>query len=196
MQILFATTNPGKLHEVQSVATTFGITVVSPTDIPLKDRGSPPEVCEDADTYEGNAALKANAFWKWGGLTTLADDTGLEVTSLEQRPGVYSARYAGVPPDSVKNVNKLLGELKGVDNRSARFVCVLHLKKSEGEIQVVKETLEGEIAHVPSGSGGFGYDNIFIVEGYYRTLAQLKEDGVPVLTHRLKALKKLFSSEK
>lgn len=195
-EILFASTNKGKLAEVRQVGAEFGLTVISPAEISLEGRGAIPDVDESAGSYAGNAQLKADAFSMWSGIPVFADDTGLEVDALGGRPGVYSARYAGPAADPSQNIAKLIAELSGVPapQRTARFYCFLYFKTPNGEVRVAEGALRGTIAEAPSGGGGFGYDSIFKVDGTTETLAQLKERKHPVVTHRIDACRSLFQA--
>lgn len=195
-EILFASTNKGKLAEVRQVGAEFGLSVLSPADILLEGRGEIPDVDESAGSYSGNSQLKADAFCAWSGLPVVADDTGLEVDALNGRPGVYSARYAGPAAEPSQNIAKLLSELSGVpaSRRTARFYCFLYFRTPGGEVRVAEGALRGAIAEAQSGGGGFGYDSIFTVEGTNETLAQLKERKHPVATHRINACRTLFQA--
>lgn len=191
-EIVFASSNRGKLQEVRGVMSRFDRIIIDPLE--LNERcGTPPDVDESASTYRENAELKARAYWEWSGQTVIADDTGLEVDALHGAPGVRSARYAGAAATAQQNCEKLLRELEGSTDRSARFVCYLILIDESQKIHHAYGTLSGEIARSPSGSGGFGYDNIFFLPEYKMTLAEAKERGVPVITHRIAALQNLFS---
>ena len=196
-QILFASTNKGKFKEASALCAEHGLKLVSPYEV--AGNGPVPDVDENQGTYVGNCRLKAEAFFAWSGLPSLADDTGLEVAALNGRPGVHSARYSGPDANGLKNNEKLLSELatlgagqqKPVD-RSARFVCKLVLAFGNGEYLEADGELPGSIGVDMRGGGGFGYDCVFQVDGYGRTLAQLKEKGVPVKTHRILALEKMI----
>lgn len=192
LTILFASTNRGKLVEVRQIAGEFGIAIRDLAELE-PERGLAPEVDESADSYEGNARLKAEAYAAWSGMITLADDTGLEVAALGGKPGVRSARYAGPDADGAANRTRLLGELTGVDQREARFVCVLVLVVPEGAGRESRAALEGRISLNAAGSGGFGYDSIFFLPQYGMTLAEAKAQQVSVETHRIKALRQLFA---
>jgi len=189
-EILFATTNKGKLEEARKIALQYEITLISPED--LQGRGSPPEVEETGDSYEENALLKVKAFWEWsGGKASIADDAGLEVDFLNNEPGIRSARYA--EGEKISNIQKLLTTLGDADNRKAEFVSCLAYFDSNKVPIFVTQRLKGSIAKTPSGNGGFGYDPIFEVDGYNgETLASLKERGVLVETHRIMAFRSLF----
>jgi XTP/dITP diphosphohydrolase len=162
----------------------------------LKNFTNPPEVVENGRTFEENALKKARTLAEYSGLLTLADDSGLEVDALGGEPGIYSARYAGVEGDDERNNQKLLGELTGVgeEQRTARFVCALALcaPQSQGMKEwVVRQTCEGRIAFVPSGSHGFGYDPLFFYPPFGKTLGEIERDVKATVSHRGKALMKL-----
>jgi XTP/dITP diphosphohydrolase len=200
MKILFASSNKGKINEVQEAASALPITVLSPEEAMvagLARNKQAPDVEESASSYEGNARLKVDAYYEWSGIPALADDAGLEVQALDGAPGLFSARYAGVHGDWQRNTAKLLDALKDTKNRRAFFRCCLVLKLGPFDYIVTDGRLEGEIAQSPAGTGGFGYDNVFIVKGTGRTLAQLKEDTCgTVPTHRTEALGKLVEALK
>lgn len=205
--VLFASTNRGKFKELSTASSLFGVKVLFPADLveglyseagidsPL---GPYPLVEETGGTYRENALLKAQAFHDWSKIPSLGDDTGLEVTALNDAPGIYSARYAGARAVTANNIDKLLSDLeqlesrKGRVDRTARFVCVLVLVLGNGKYMEASGELKGEIARYPSGRGGFGYDSVFVVQGYGRTLAELKEKGPTFKTHRILALEKLW----
>ena len=215
MRVLFGSGNDGKCREVVEIGRRFsGVEVVEPRSILDSScestKANLPDIDETADTYYGNALLKAQAFYAWSGISSFADDSGLEVKSLDGAPGLYSARYAMRQPKSklarydtgqdcspVDNINKMLLELKGVEDRAARFVCTICLfNDSASDGKAVLETrgeLSGRIAHEPFGDGGFGYDPIFIPDGSDKTLAQLKGEGQLVKTHRVLAVEKFFT---
>lgn len=192
-KILFASANQGKIIEIKNAAQSLTqMEIVSAYDFAQKENKIVPDIIEDADTYLGNAKLKAEGFFKWGTLPCIADDTGLEVAALNGMPGVFSARYAGEPSNSQKNIEKLLSQMSGQKDRRARFYCLLYFKISEDKFLIAEGHLSGLIIDNAQGLGGFGYDSIFLVEKYGKTLAQLKEEGVFVETHRIMAAKNLF----
>ncbi len=191
-EVLFGSTNSGKLLEVRQVLAQKW-NVISLGELEERGKLVAPEVEEDLPTYEGNADKKAETYFAWSGLPSLADDTGLEVTALGGAPGVFSARYAGEPANPQKNREKLLRELSAHNDRSARFICCISYTDSTGTFRYLGE-LAGAIIFEPKGSGGFGYDSLFIPTGYQETLAELKERGVPVVTHRMAALRKFLAA--
>ncbi|MGH7795667.1 MAG: XTP/dITP diphosphatase [Candidatus Binatia bacterium] len=190
-ELLVATTNPGKLAEVQAFLAKLPLRITS-----LKSLANPPEVIEDGRTFEENALKKARMLAEYSGLLTLADDSGLEVDVLSGAPGIYSARYAGEEGDDERNNQKLLGELKGAgeEQRTARFVCALALcaPQSQGmKDWVVRQTCEGRIAFGLSGSHGFGYDPLFFYPPFGKTFGEIEREVKATVSHRGKALMKL-----
>ena len=145
---------------------------------------------ETADTLEGNALQKAHYIQEKFGLNCFADDTGLEVEALNNAPGVYSARYAGPGHDSEANMKKLLHEMEGKENRKARFRTVIALVWN-GKTYTFDGIVNGTITTTKRGENGFGYDPIFIPEGYEQTFAELGNDIKNQISHRAKAVEKL-----
>ena len=201
-QILFASSNAGKFGEVQAVAAEYAIRVINPQvlfservgdDDRIAELANPPQVEENAESYLGNARLKAEAFYRWSAMPSLADDTGLEVAALDNQPGVYSARYAGADGDSGRNIEKLLRNLKNIQDRKAVFRCVICLCYGKDQSMTAEGFLAGEITCDPRGFGGFGYDSVFYLPSYGKTLAEIKEEGINVVTHRVLACRELFS---
>lgn len=183
-KLVFATNNKYKLEEVKSVvADQFQI-------LNLKDIDCRDELPETAETLEGNALMKAQFLYDKYGLNCFADDTGLEVEALGGRPGVYSARYAGAENDAQKNMDKLLGELQATINRKARFRTVVALIE-QGKPTYFEGVVEGQITEQKSGNTGFGYDPIFIPNGYTQTFAELGDDIKNKISHRALAIQKL-----
>lgn len=148
-----------------------------------------PDVEETGYTLEQNALLKGRAVAEATGLPAVADDTGLEVTALGGRPGVYASRFAGPGATYADNVTKLLGEMEGIEDRSARFRTVVALVFPGGAEMTAEGTLDGVITRSPRGSGGFGYDPVFEVDG--RTLAEMTREEKNELSHRARALRAL-----
>ncbi len=186
MQILLATNNAGKLAEYQELlAGVAGLKVAS-----LVSLRHGVDVVEDGETFHANALKKAQAAARILGLPSMADDSGLEVDALAGRPGVRSARYAGERASDAENNAKLLTELEGVpeSERAARFRCTIVIVDQEGKELVLAEgTCEGRIAEAPAGTGGFGYDPVFVPEGDTRTMAELSREEKNAISHRAKA---------
>jgi XTP/dITP diphosphohydrolase len=191
MELLVATTNPGKFQELSALLKDLPLQIVSLTD--LLD---PPRVIEDGLTFEENALKKARALANFSGLLTLADDSGLEVDVLNGAPGIYSARYAGTECDDNKNNQKLLSELQSVteDDRTARFVCALALCSPGLKAMpdwTVREVCEGRIAFSLQGKHGFGYDPLFFFPPMGKTFGEIGRETKALVSHRGKALKRL-----
>ena len=185
MELIFATANKHKLSEAQAILGN-GFSLVVPSELGLTG-----DIPETAETLKENAIMKAKFLWDKFGRPCFADDTGLEVDFLNGRPGVYSARYAGIEADPVKNMQKLLKELNGANCRKARFVTVVALILDENRIFLFEGALEGSILEVSSGCGGFGYDPLFMPEGYSKTLAELSAEEKNRISHRGIAMRKL-----
>lgn len=189
MKILAATSNKHKLEELKKILAVQGVEVISPLDV-----GGIPEVIEDKTTFEGNAAKKAVETARAKNMTVFADDSGLCVDALDGRPGVYSARYAGPQATDADRIAKLLGELQACKKRSARFVCVVALASPDGLMGTATGECHGHIAQAPSGKGGFGYDPIFIPQGYDKSFAELGDKVKNSLSHRGRALHKALAT--
>ena len=183
-KIVFATNNEHKLREIRSIIHD-GTEVLS-----LADIGCHADIPETADTLEGNALIKAHFVYDNYGYDCFADDTGLEVEALDGAPGVHTARYAGDDQDSQANMRKLLQEMKGKDNRNARFRTAIALIQG-GEEHLFSGEVHGTITTEPLGNKGFGYDPVFIPEDTGLTFAQLGEDVKNRISHRARAVAKL-----
>lgn len=184
--LLVATNNQKKLQEIRQILSDgFTGRILCAADFPHL-----PEPEETAETFEGNAELKAAYYANETGLPALADDSGLVVDALGGRPGVYSARYAAT---DAERITRLLKELEGVDPaaRTARFMCAMCLVVPASDIIHERGTLEGRIGFQPRGSHGFGYDPIFLVQQGDRTLAELSADEKNMISHRGVAMKKI-----
>ena len=181
--IVFATNNSHKLEEVRTIVSGV-INVVSLSEIGCND-----DIPETADTLEGNALLKAKFVKDRYGYDCFADDTGLEVEALDGKPGVLSARYAGDEHDSNANMNKLIHELDGQQNRKARFRTVIALIIN-GKEEFFEGIVNGSIIEDKRGDTGFGYDPIFMPDGYNETFAELGTDIKNNISHRAIAVKK------
>lgn len=185
MKLVFATNNKHKLDEVRKITSHHPVEIVSLAEINCFD-----DIPETADTLEGNALQKAHYIQEKFGLNCFADDTGLEVKALNNAPGVYSARYAGPGHDSEANMKKLLHEMEGKENRKARFRTVIALVWN-GKTYTFDGIVNGTITTTKRGENGFGYDPIFIPEGYEQTFAELGNDIKNQISHRAKAVEKL-----
>lgn len=186
-EVVLATNNEGKVREFSGLLKGQFGRVVS-----LRDLDNPPEVVEDGETFRDNALKKARAIAEYSGKPTLADDSGLEVDALGGRPGVYSARYAGENATDGDNVDKLLAEMEGKEERKARFVCCLALVFPDGHEVVVRGTCEGVISLEPTGEGGFGYDPVFYLSEFEKTMAEIDPGLKNKISHRARAAEKLI----
>ena len=183
--LVFATNNAHKLDEVRSILGSR-FTVKS-----LKEIGCEADIPETAETLEGNALMKARFLYEKYGVDCFADDTGLEVTALGGAPGVHTARYAG-NHDSEANMKKLLNELEKKSDRSAQFRTVIALI-IEGKEFLFEGIVKGTIAKEKAGDGGFGYDPIFIPDGFTQTFSQMGNDSKNHISHRALAVEKLYN---
>lgn len=185
MKLVFATNNPKKLKEALAALANTGVELVSLADA---DIDSNPD--EDGATLEENAFIKARDVYNNFAVNCFADDSGLEVAALNNAPGVHSARYAGQPTNHLANNEKLLQALEGVENRSAKFRTVI-CSIIDGKVVLFEGVIEGTIAHHPAGTTGFGYDPLFIPQGYNKTFAELGDEIKNTLSHRARALQKM-----
>ena len=189
LQILVATSNTHKVAEFQNAVSLIlpDLKIVTPKEFP-----NYPEIEETGTTFEENAQLKAVGASAFADMPAFADDSGLEVAALDGRPGIYSSRYAGDDATDAQRIEKLLGELEGKENRRARFVCVIALA-CRGEIfQTFRGEVNGIIAPAPRGDQGFGYDPVFIPDGYDRSFAELGIEVKDKISHRAVAFKKMM----
>jgi len=185
-KLVVASGNSSKLTEIrQMVPQSFEI-------VSMKELGFTGDIPETADTFAGNALLKARFISNKFMVNSLADDSGLEVEALSGRPGVYSARFAGPGSSAQQNIDRLMAEMEGVINRKARFVAVLALVL-EGQEFLFEGFVNGTISQQQAGNSGFGYDPVFIPEGYSQTFAMLSPDLKNRLSHRRMAIDKLVA---
>ncbi len=183
MKILIASRNAHKIQEIREIFDLPGVEWVSTAAFPdLHD------VEEDGETFEANAIKKATELARATGLWALADDSGLEVEALGNAPGVYSARYAGEPCNHANNNAKLLRELAGNKNRAARFRCVAALSDPVGRAETVSGSCPGRIVGELRGAKGFGYDPLFVPDGFEKTFAEMGNEQKNRLSHRGRAL--------
>lgn len=185
MQLIIASQNQKKIEEIRSKAPFI-------TLLPLDAKLFPEELKEDGDTLEANAIQKMEQVFARTNANCFADDTGLEVDALDGAPGVFSARYAGEGKDSEANMDKVLQKLEGVVDRKARFKTVIALNWM-GDQYLFKGVCEGVIANERSGSKGFGYDPIFIPNGYTVSFAEMNMDEKNSISHRAKAVEQLIN---
>lgn len=186
MKLVFASNNLNKIAEIKQML---------PKEIELlslEDIGCTEDIPETADTIEGNAILKANYITEKYGFSCFADDTGLEVDALNGEPGVFSARYAGEQKNANDNMNKLLENLKNKSNRKAQFKTIIALNINEKQF-LFEGIIKGDIISEKRGTKGFGYDPIFVPEGFTSTFAEMEMSEKAQLSHRGIATRKLIS---
>lgn len=188
-RLIFATGNQNKLKEIKEIFADLPFEIVS-----MKDAGIVSDPDENGETFEDNALIKARDVFEKCHETVMSDDSGLEIDYLGKEPGVHSARFMGHDTSyDLKNA-ELLRRLEGVpfEKRTARFVCACALILPDGTEHVVRETMEGHIAETPSGNNGFGYDPIFIPDGYDVTSADISPEEKNQISHRGKALRQMY----
>ena len=184
-KIVFATNNEHKLQEVKAILA-GKVEVISLAEIGCED-----DIPETENTLEGNATLKAKYVYEKYGIGCFADDTGLEIAALNGKPGVFSARYAGEPTNSHNNMLKVLNEMTETTNRSAQFRTVIALVEN-GNYNYFEGIVKGTIATKAQGSAGFGYDPIFIPDGFEKSFAELNPEIKNTISHRAIAMEKLL----
>ncbi len=187
--IIAASRNRHKIEEIGAITEKFGMKIVSRDDAGLPRT----EIEEDGETFEENSLKKAREIMELSGQITIADDSGLMVESLGGAPGVFSARFAGEDCSDEKNNEKLLSLLENIPykERRAKFVSVITMVWPDGEILSARGECKGHIIDAPAGENGFGYDPLFVPEGYQRTFAQMTQEEKNCISHRAKALKEL-----
>ena len=188
MKLVLATRNKGKIVELQRIIAEVmpEVELIGTDSFPNLD-----DVEETEDSFIGNALLKAHAVAKVTGLPAIADDSGLSVNALNGAPGIFSARYAGTHGDDLANLNKVLKNMDGVLDRSAAFHCAAAFAKPDGFELVVEEKLLGRLTTTPIGESGFGYDPIFIPDGFEITTAQMDPSLKDEISHRGMAFRAL-----
>jgi XTP/dITP diphosphohydrolase len=194
-RLVLATSNPGKLRELEALLAPLGLSIVTQRALGVSD------AAETGSTFLDNALIKARHAASSAGYAALADDSGIEVDALGGRPGVRSARYAGDGASDAANLQRLLDELAGLPAaqhgaaRTARYQCVIAVVRSAGDPQplIARGTWEGHIATAPRGQGGFGYDPVFVPRGDSRTAAELPEREKNSVSHRAQALRELLA---
>lgn len=184
IQLVLATNNQHKVREIRKILPEcFDL-------LSLKEAGVSEELPETSVTIEGNAMQKALKVWELTGYDCIADDSGLEVDSLDGRPGVHSAYFAGEPRNDDRNIVFLLDQLEGVNNRRANFVTVIALVRA-GEVFLFEGKVFGNITNRRQGTGGFGYDPVFVPDGFTETFAELGDEVKNRISHRAVAVGKL-----
>ncbi len=186
MDIIIATTNKGKLKEFSNRLSKFDINLIS-----LDELNYDKEIVEDKETFCENALIKAKTIYDEYGIPTIADDSGLCIKYLDNKPGVYSARYAGIDKDFDANIDKVLDELANTEDRSAFFITSLVFYKDEDDIRYYEGKIHGEILKERVGAGGFGYDPIFYLKDFDKTMAQITIEEKNKISHRGIAMDKL-----
>ncbi len=201
MKLVLATRNQGKVRELTEMLKKFPVTSnqcpvtgnCSLEVISLDAYPDAPEVVEDGKTYMENAAKKASVIAAYTGYLTLADDAGLEVDALNGAPGIHSKRWAGEAATDAIRIAKLLQALEGVTDRRACFVAAIAVVHRDRPPEGVLGVCEGHIRHTPVGASGFGYDPVFVPDGYDQTFAELGEEIKNQISHRAKALEKALA---
>lgn len=183
--LVFATNNKHKLEEVQAlIGDKFQLKT-------LEEIGCLDDIPETGDTFSDNASQKSQYIWERFKIDCFSDDSGLEVDALNGKPGVYSARYSG-SRDSEENLQLVMSKMKGINNRSARFKCVISIIL-DGKEHLFEGSVEGKITNSRSGSAGFGYDPIFKPQGYDVSFAEMSAEEKNKISHRARAVEKLVA---
>ena len=185
MKIVLASKNAGNIKEFKEILEPFGFEVLSLKDIDFTD-----EIIENGDTFEANALIKAKTIYDLIKLPVISDDSGICVKHLNYAPGVYSARYGGLE-DEADRIKLILKQMEGVENRDAYFHCSIILYLDDNKYLHFKGTVDGTLDYVEKGNNGFGYDVIFIPNGYNNTFGELSSDIKNEISHRAKAIKSL-----
>jgi len=187
-ELVIASHNSGKVDEVRELLRPFVLKAYAAKDLNLK------EPDETGSTFSANAELKARAATNGSGLPALADDSGLEIFSLARAPGIYSARWAGDTRDFDSAMRRVEKQLEGITDRRAAFVCALSLAWPDGHVESVEAVAKGNVVWPPRGKKGFGYDPIFVPNGYNTTFGEMEPKIKHRISHRTKAFNKLVLS--
>lgn len=186
--IIIATKNKGKIREFKFLLSNYFDNIFS-----LLDLDNAPDIVEDRDSFEGNALKKAATISSHFKKCAIADDSGLVVEALNGEPGIYSARYAGENATDDDNTDKLLDKMEGIRKRDAKFICVLAIVCPDGKKEIFRGECKGEIPQNKKGTNGFGYDPVFYLTQYNKTMAELSEELKNEISHRSNAAKKLIN---
>jgi XTP/dITP diphosphohydrolase len=187
-RLVIASHNPGKVREIAELLAPYKVACVSAAELDL------PEPEETADSFAGNAELKALAAARAAGLPALADDSGLAVDALGGAPGVYSARWAGPKRDFAMAMQRVERQLTAHDDRRAHFICVLALAWPDGHVDSFEGQVHGRLVWPPRGERGFGYDPIFLPEGRSQTFGEMDPAGKHAISHRAAAFHRLIEA--
>lgn len=193
MKLVLATHNQGKVKELTKMLRSSAGTLQQIEVVSLKAYPDAPEVVEDGETYMENAAKKASVIAEYTGCLALADDAGLEVDALNGAPGINSKRWAGEDATDAIRIAKLLEAIEGSTDRRARFIAAIAVVHPDSAPKGVLGVCEGYITHSPTGESGFGYDPVFVPDGYEQTFAELGEDIKNQISHRAKALQQALA---
>lgn len=193
MKLILATRNQGKVRELTNMLYGEANSKQQIEVISLENYPDAPEVIEDGKTYAENAIKKASVIAAYTSHLTLADDAGLEVDALDGAPGIHSKRWAGENATDETRIAKLLQALEGAANRRARFIAAIAVVHPNANPEVVLGVCEGHIRHDPVGESGFGYDPVFVPDGYHQTFAELGEEIKNRMSHRAKALEQAIA---
>lgn len=185
--IILASNNAHKLKEIKEILSTYPIEVKTPKELNI----NAPEAIEDGKTYAENALIKAKNIAKLTSFPVIADDSGLEITAMDNKPGIYSARYAESLGGHKNAFKEIWNNIKDKEDRSAKFVCNIALCNFEKEPLIFKGEVKGQISLVDRGVSGFGYDPIFIPDGYDKSFAELSEQEKNHISHRARALENM-----
>lgn len=187
MDVVLASTNKGKIRELKEMLKDYDINLLSLNDINFNN-----EIIENGNSFEENALIKARTVSEFSNLITIADDSGIEVTALNNAPGIYSARYSGGSDDD--NNTLLLKNLEGKENRSAHYTCAIVLYFPNGKYKTFIGYCYGKIGYEYRGSNGFGYDPLFYLPEYKMTMAEISSEEKNKISHRYKALKGVINN--
>ena len=187
-KLVLATHNKGKIEEIKNLLAPYEIEILSAVDMDL------PEPEETENTFIGNATLKAKAAAEITGLPCLSDDSGLSVNAINGEPGVYSADWAGIPRDFDKAMKLVHEKMGDAADKSAYFTSVLVIANPDGSVMTAEGRIDGQIVWPPKGTGGFGYDPMFMPEGETRTFGEMKLEEKKNYSHRARAFKQLLET--